>query len=94
MSDVELMLADRERKYGNFLRQAMITADIKHAMMRHIAWSEVLAPDQREALEMIAVKIARIVSGDANYADNWIDIAGYSTLVFKRLVGDVDEGAR
>ena len=41
--------------------------------------------DQREALEMIAHKIARILNGDPNYADNWIDIAGYATLVANRL---------
>ena len=33
-----------------------------------------------EALEMIAHKIARILSGDADYADNWVDIAGYAQL--------------
>ena len=46
-----------------------------------------LDPDQREALEMIAHKIARIVNGDPNYADSWVDIAGYATLVADRLQG-------
>jgi hypothetical protein len=44
-----------------------------------------LAQDQREALEMIAHKIARILNGDPNYSDNWIDVAGYATLVANRL---------
>jgi hypothetical protein len=44
-----------------------------------------LMPDQREALEMIAHKIARIVNGDPNYADSWLDIAGYAQLVADRL---------
>ena len=34
---------------------------------------------------MISHKIARIMNGDPNYADNWIDIAGYATLVANRL---------
>jgi hypothetical protein len=44
-----------------------------------------LDSDQLEALDMIAHKIARILNGDPNYADNWIDIAGYATLVANRL---------
>ena len=35
---------------------------------------------QREALQMIASKLARIASGDANHQDSWIDIAGYAKL--------------
>jgi hypothetical protein len=44
-----------------------------------------LAPDQQEALDMIAHKIARILNGDPNYADSWVDIAGYAQLVADRL---------
>jgi len=35
---------------------------------------------QREALDQIAAKIARILCGDANYADHWHDIASYAQL--------------
>lgn len=38
--------------------------------------------------EMIAHKIARILNGDPNYADNWHDIAGYATLIDLQLQGD------
>ena len=34
---------------------------------------------------MIAVKISRILTGDPSHADNWHDIAGYATLVERRL---------
>jgi hypothetical protein len=34
---------------------------------------------------MIAHKIGRILNGDPNYADSWIDIAGYAQLVADRL---------
>jgi hypothetical protein len=46
-----------------------------------------LAADQQEALDMICHKIGRIVNGDPNYADSWVDIAGYATLVADRLAG-------
>jgi hypothetical protein len=39
-----------------------------------------LASDQREALEMFAAKISRILTGDPDYPDNWDDIAGYGRL--------------
>ncbi len=44
-----------------------------------------LSCDQTEALEMICHKIARIINGDSDYADSWVDIAGYATLVANRL---------
>ena len=46
-----------------------------------------LADDQREALEMIAHKIGRILNGDPDYDDSWVDIAGYAQLVADRLRG-------
>ena len=46
-----------------------------------------LKADQQEALEMILHKIARIVNGDPDYADSWVDIAGYAKLVADRLEG-------
>ena len=44
-----------------------------------------LSPDQAEALDMIAHKIARILNGDPNHHDHWHDIAGYATLIADRL---------
>jgi hypothetical protein len=49
---------------------------------------ERLAPDQREALEMMQHKIARILNGDATYLDNWVDLVGYLQLVASRLEAD------
>lgn len=42
--------------------------------------------EQLEALEMIARKLARIINGDPNYADSWVDIADYAKLVADRLL--------
>ena len=35
---------------------------------------------QMEALELIQVKISRIINGDPNWADHWNDIIGYAKL--------------
>ena len=55
-----------------------------HAMQQK--WHS-LAPDQREALEMVFHKVGRILNGDPDYADSWADIAGYAKLVADRLEG-------
>jgi hypothetical protein len=46
-----------------------------------------LSASQKEALEMIAHKIGRILNGDPNYDDSWRDIAGYAELIVKQLNG-------
>jgi hypothetical protein len=83
-TNVNEMLAGREGRYGSFQGHARISQDLKVAMHERSGWDGLQA-DQREALEMIQHKIARILNGDPNYADNWVDIAGYATLVANRL---------
>jgi hypothetical protein len=46
---------------------------------------DVLDHVKREALEHIATKIGRILSGDPNHRDHWEDIQGYARLVEDRL---------
>lgn len=78
-------IAERAATYGDFGSQARITQELKCTMSLTPNWDTSLDPPQREALEMIASKIARILNGDPNYADSWHDIAGYATLIEKRL---------
>jgi hypothetical protein len=49
---------------------------------------ESLPIDMKQALDVIADKIARILVGDPNYLDNWHDIQGYAKLVEDRLRED------
>jgi hypothetical protein len=60
---------------------ALITQLIKGA---YIAGNyNTVPPEVREALDMIAHKIGRILAGNPMYKDHWDDIAGYATLVSK-----------
>lgn len=86
MSDITKILTQRGKTYGNFLGQAAITKRLKDEMRGTIGWKR-LPPDMQEALEMLAVKCARILNGDPYYLDNWQDIAGYAQLVADRLKG-------
>jgi hypothetical protein len=45
---------------------------------------QALTPDKKQALDVIADKIARILSGDPEYKDNWHDIQGYAKLAEDR----------
>lgn len=88
MSDVTEVLEERGKRYGVFLRHAAITQALKDVIYEHLAQKQ-LSADQYEALDMICHKIGRIVNGDPDYADSWVDIAGYAKLVADRLEGVV-----
>ncbi|MCW9733708.1 DUF6378 domain-containing protein [Avibacterium sp. 20-15] len=71
------ILNQRQSIYGDFETTAKVAQEIKSTIDKR---SESLNAQQREALEMIATKIARILTGDPDYKDNWQDIAGYALL--------------
>ena len=76
---VDATLAERGTRYGTFTGHAKITQNIKRAMQDSPNW-EKLDDDQREALEMTAHKIGRILHGDPNHLDTWQDGQGYLKL--------------
>lgn len=80
-------LTERGGRYGAFKGHAEVSQELKEVVWKALLIREKrLEPDQLEALEMIMHKIGRIINGDANYLDNWVDIAGYSMLVHDRLL--------
>ena len=84
MSDVKSTLAERGSRYGDFSDHAEIAQKLQ-SVMQCYRWYKLDAV-KRQALTVIADKIARILSGDPEYADNWHDIQGYAKLVEDRLV--------
>ncbi len=81
-------LTERGDRYGIFMMHAQVAQELKTLIRDHLLQRQkTLDEDQQEALEMICHKIARIVNGDPNYADSWVDIAGYAKLVADRLNG-------
>lgn len=90
---VENTLKERSR-YGKFNEHSVLAQRLKDAMAQHRTAAEpepyrFLAPDMREALEMIQHKIARIINGDPDYIDNWHDIQGYAKLIEDRLQSEM-----
>lgn len=86
MTTIENTLAERGKRYGDFTDHADIAQSIQDDMRAAEGWKR-LTRVQRQALTVIADKIARILSGDPNYADNWHDIQGYARLAEERLPG-------
>ena len=94
---VDKTLAERGDRYGDFTDHAIIAQELQEVMRSAERASPIMGPNvriqswlllsatQRQALTVIADKIARILSGDPNYADNWHDIQGYAKLVEDRL---------
>jgi hypothetical protein len=88
--DIEATLGERQKTYGDYSDVAHRSQIIKAAFRASPKWS-LLASCQRESLEMIANKLARILEGNCNHIDSWHDIAGYSQLVVKYLEPQVDD---
>lgn len=84
MTDIAATLKERGARYGSFTGHAKITQALKAAMMDSPNWDS-LAPDQKEALEMVQHKIGRILNGDPDFHDSWHDGVGYLKLVADRL---------
>ncbi len=77
--NTDKVLQERGKRYGEFGEHARITQEIKRTLRSGMSW-ETCTDGQKEALEMIAHKLGRIVNGDPNYADSWVDIGGYAKL--------------
>lgn len=89
--EIDAILNERGSRYGSFLDHARITQNIKCAMENSRNWPT-LPVDTREALEMVAHKIGRMLNGDPEYVDNVVDIIGYMQLVLDRMNGKAERG--
>ena len=89
-TNVDAILNERGNTYGSFIGVAQIAQEMKDTIRGSLDEQNVsLQADHQEALDMIASKIARIITGNPNHTDSWIDIAGYATLVADRLQGKI-----
>jgi len=88
-TNVDKTLDARAEMYGKFKDGASLMQAVKRELAAHAAkHGKTFADDQWEALEMIVHKMGRIVNGDPDVVDHWVDIAGYATLISDRLEGN------
>lgn len=69
--------------YGDFRIQFRVAQQLKDVVYTSCQAS--LSAAQREILDMIMHKVSRIIIGDPNYLDNWIDIQGYASLAQREI---------
>jgi hypothetical protein len=74
------ILNEREKTHGSFTDVARVAQRLKDEI-----WSSSIPDIHQEALDLICTKMARIVSGDHNEPDHWLDIIGYSQLVLNHI---------
>jgi hypothetical protein len=85
-TNVDSVLAERGSRYGDFKTHAEITQTLKAVVASQlIRLNKHLSPSQQESIDMIFHKIGRIINGDPNYIDSWVDIGGYSKLIVDEL---------
>jgi Domain of unknown function (DUF6378) len=81
---IDKVLDERGNRYGSFNGNARTVQDCLDVLMAGDNAIE-LKYYHKEAMHMIVHKLARIVNGDADYADSWVDIAGYAQLVVRHI---------
>ena len=88
-TNIDETLDARAQDYGKFKDGAALMQGIKRLLADHaLRHNKTFADDQWEALEMIVHKIGRIVNGNPDKVDHWVDIAGYAKLIADRLQGN------
>jgi hypothetical protein len=74
----------RSDTHGPFTENARIAQAAKEIWRGSPNWPK-LSEFQREVLDLMTIKIARMLSGDHNCEEHWVDMAGYPMLVARAL---------
>ena len=79
------LLIDRHSTHGSFEDNARISQGLKEWMRGSPGWSK-LTDIEREAMDMIALKFSRVLSGRSLEKQHWEDVVGYGQLVLNICV--------
>ena len=91
-SKLDETLAERGESYGSFADNSAVAVRIKVACwptaLENPKFLRLSYADRAvvlNALDMIAAKISRLVTGDPLHKDSWQDISGYAELVVRHI---------
>jgi len=73
------LLQVRETTHGDFSENARLSQAIKEILRSSPGWSHIVDVE-REAMDMIALKFSRILSGKSLERQHWEDVVGYAKL--------------
>ena len=74
------LLEERQHTHGTFEDNAIISQSFKRMFRAGPGWNK-LSDIEREAMDMIALKFSRILSGRSMSKQHWEDVVGYAKLV-------------
>ena len=80
MNTVNETLEARGKQYGDFGEVAELAQQLKKMLV-----VGAMVPVQREAMDLICTKLARLATGNPDHRDSWVDIAGYAQLAVLEL---------
>ncbi len=84
MDNIQTTLQTRAQSHGDFRYVSQMSQNIKRVLKSSASWND-LEPWQQEGLEAVAMKLARIMSGNSFDKDHWHDVAGYASLVVREI---------
>lgn len=84
IQDVLEVLNQRQKTHGEFSEVSKTYADFIK-ILEKTGFFNKCEDHHRLAIDVIFQKLARILNGDMNFYDHWVDICGYSELVKKEL---------
>lgn len=76
------LLTTRGETHGSFASNAHYGQSLRDLFRSSPQWQQ-MPPEHREALDLIACKLSRILSGQSMFRDHFDDIAGYAQLAAK-----------
>ncbi len=80
------ILTARQSTHGEFGDNARVSQSIKRILRAEPGW-DLLTDTEREAMDMIALKFSRILSGKSLELQHWEDVVGYARLAEKLCKG-------
>jgi len=76
------LLSIRRQTHGNFRDNARLSQALKATFRATASWDH-LDDVEKESLDMIALKISRVLSGRSLERQHWEDIEGYARLALE-----------
>lgn len=99
LTATEKLLAERGNRYGDVRNNMVCASDLYSTLLNSLygnksfnleEWDSRDADGWKGCMQMICHKLARIVTGDITYRDNYDDIAGYAELARKIAMKEMD----
>lgn len=84
MNSVDEVLSERAKTHGDFRANALVAQRLKEIFHASPSWAD-MTDEMKESLDLIALKLSRILTADPTYKDSWLDVSGYAQLVVRAL---------